>query len=259
MKLNRKWLAVIMLLVMMFALTACGEKKEENPQPTEAPQAAAHPIVGLWVVDFDATMQATGFTLEEIEQEKTAMSDLYMSYEFFADGTVMGTQVMYGETMSAENTYTIEGDKITYATGYSVFFKQEGDKLILGEGEDMLVLFRGEQGAPLPTPKVTANAAHLIVGEWVLDRDVMMQGVSDEEYQQNKELYDTAEVSMEFTADGKLFMHSTAGGQTETREATYSVNGNMLTMVGSSGRFSIDGDKLTLVQGGISITYTRRK
>ena len=141
MKQNKRWLAALLLVVMMISLTACGEKKEEAPQPTEAPALAVHPIVGVWVQD----------------------------------------------------------------------------------------------------------------------REQMMQGVSQEEYEANKELYDTAENALEFTADGKLFMYITAGDLSDTREATYSVSGNQLTMVGSSGTYSIDGDTLTLVQGGISITYTRKK
>lgn len=113
-----------------------------------------------------------------------------------------------------------------------------------------------EEAAPAATlaPKV-----HAIVGQWVMDWDLMMQGVSQEEYEANKELYDTSEVVMEFTADGKLLQHIKAGDQSETREITYSVSGNELSFMGTTGIFAIQDDKLTLVQDGVTITYTRRK
>lgn len=141
MKMNKRWMAALMLLVMMLALTACGEKKEAAPKPTDAPQYAGHPIVGVWV----------------------------------------------------------------------------------------------------------------------LDRDQMMQGVSQEEYEQNKEAYDSSEVAMEFTADGKLLMHISAMGQTDIREVTYTVSDNQLAFMGTAGTFAIEGDRLTLVQGSDTILYTRKK
>ena len=113
-----------------------------------------------------------------------------------------------------------------------------------------------EEAAPAAT---LAPTVHAIVGQWVMDWDLMMQGVSQEEYEANKELYDTSEVVMEFTADGKLFMYITAGDKSETREITYSVSGNELSFMGTTGIFAIQDDKLTLVQNGVTITYTRRK
>lgn len=115
---------------------------------------------------------------------------------------------------------------------------------------------QNNEAAPTEAPK---PAVHPIVGVWVQDREQMMQGVSQEEYEANKELYDTSEVSMEFTADGKLLMHIKAGDLSDTLETTYTVSGNQLTFVGTSGTYTIEGDTLTLVQGGISITYTRKK
>lgn len=130
MKQTKRWLAALVLLVIMFTLTACGEKEAEAPQPTETPKLAVHPIVGVWVVD-EETMQQGG----------------------------------------------------------------------------------------------TASSR----------------------------------TALEFTSDGRLLMHITSSGGTVTRESTYTVSGNQLTYAGSPGTFSIKGDKMTLVQGGISISYIREK
>lgn len=117
----------------------------------------------------------------------------------------------------------------------------------------------GEQKAEAKPTEAPKLAVHPIVGVWVQDREQMMQSVSQEEYEANKELYDSSEVAMEFTADGTLYMYIKAGDMSDTRETTYTVSGNQLAFVGTSGTYTIEGDKLTLVQGGISITYTRRK
>ena len=108
---------------------------------------------------------------------------------------------------------------------------------------------------------LAACSSSSIVGKWKMDiKSVLtMSGMSEAEYEQMKPLIGDMSATMEFTEDGKVYLVVTAMGQSETEEQTYSVDGDKLTMGGSTGTYKIDGDKLTLTQDGMSLTMTRVK
>ena len=142
MKLNKKWIVVILLVVLALCLTACGEKKEETtktPAATEAPKT----IVGLWVVNMEETMIADGLSAEEAREYAASMAGASMTYEFTADGKLIGRQTMNGETVTEETTYTLDGNNLNMGEGSSAVYKLEGDKLTI-DGGDPFVLYRSK-------------------------------------------------------------------------------------------------------------------
>lgn len=142
MNLNKKWIAVLLLVVLALCLTACGEKKEEAPK-TPAATEAPKTIVGLWVVNMEETMIADGLSAEEAKETVAAMGDAKMTYEFTADGRLIGTQTMNGENMTEETTYTLDGDKLIMGEGSTAVYKLEGDKLTI-DGGDTFVMYRSK-------------------------------------------------------------------------------------------------------------------
>mgnify|MGYP003299009385 CR=1 FL=1 len=138
MKLNKKWIALMLLVCVAFALTACGEKKEEA-KPAEAPKT----IVGLWVVNMEESMIADGLSAEEAREYAASMGDAKMTYEFTADGRLIGQQTMYGETVTKETTYTLDGNNLNMGEGSSAVYKLEGDKLTI-EGGDTFIMYRSK-------------------------------------------------------------------------------------------------------------------
>lgn len=136
MKMNKKWIAVIMLVVMVFALTACGEKKEET-KPTEAPKAT---IVGVWQMDIESLLTMAGISAEEYEMVKSA-GGFEITLEFTADGKAIMTTTAMGQSQVDESTYSVNGDVLTM-DGSDGTYKIEGNKLTLSQGELTLNLTR---------------------------------------------------------------------------------------------------------------------
>lgn len=137
MKLGKKLVAVLMMLMIALCLTACGETKEEKKP------AAPKTIVGLWVVNMEETMIADGLSAEEAREYAASMAGASMTYEFTADGKLIGRQTMNGETETEETTYTLDGDKLIMGEGSSAVYKLEGDKLTI-DGGDPFVLYRSK-------------------------------------------------------------------------------------------------------------------
>ena len=108
---------------------------------------------------------------------------------------------------------------------------------------------------------LAACSSSSIVGKWKMDiKSVLkMSGMSEADYEQMKPLIGDMSATMEFTEDGKVYLVVTAMGQSETKEQTYSVDGDKLTMDGSTATYKIDGDKLTITENGMSLTMTRVK
>lgn len=107
---------------------------------------------------------------------------------------------------------------------------------------------------------LAACGSNSIVGVWKMDVGSLLQqvGMSESEYEAMKSLLGDMEGTVEFTSDGKMITKVTAMGQTQTQEGTYTVEGDKLTMDGSTGTYKIDGNKLTLTQNGMSMTLTRK-
>lgn len=99
-----------------------------------------------------------------------------------------------------------------------------------------------------------------IVGTWTMDLDAMLEsvGISKADYESMKSIIGNIEMTIEFTKDGRVITKTTMMGESETEEATYKVEGNMLYIDGEPGEFSLNGNKLTLIYDGESVTLTRK-
>lgn len=129
MKLN-KLIAVLMLVVLAFGLTACGSKEQS--------------IVGKWSLDADSMLAMSGEDLSSMsEEEKELMKGMLammsMTMEFTADGKAIMSMTMMGETETEETTYSLEDGKLVME-GEPAEYKVEGDKLsITAEGQTLVM------------------------------------------------------------------------------------------------------------------------
>lgn len=127
MKLNKKWIAVILLVVMALCLTACGEKKEEA-KPAEA---AKPTIVGVWEMEKETLLNTFGLTDEAYEEAKAEFGYIAITYEFTADGKVIATEISGEEKqVIGETTYIVDGNNITI-DGDKSTYKIDGNKLFV--------------------------------------------------------------------------------------------------------------------------------
>ncbi len=137
MKLNKKWIAVLLLVVMAVALTACGgEKKEEAAKPT---------IVGVWKMDIKDVLKEINMTQEEYDTMKQFMENMAASIggtvEFTADGKWVKT-ISSGMGIPADadsGVYKVEGDKLTLDEQETATFKIEGNTLTISTDPAMVL------------------------------------------------------------------------------------------------------------------------
>lgn len=129
MKLN-KLIAVLMLVVLAFGLTACGSKEQG--------------IVGKWSLDADSMLAMSGEDLSSMSEEekefmKGMLAMMSMTMEFTADGKAILSMTMMGETETEETTYSLEDGKLVME-GEPAEYKVEGDKLsITSEGQTLVM------------------------------------------------------------------------------------------------------------------------
>lgn len=103
-----------------------------------------------------------------------------------------------------------------------------------------------------------------IVGVWKMDIDAIlaMEGITKEaypdEYDMMKSMMAGAEMTLEFTNDGRCIMKASVMGETTEEQSTYTLEGNTIYLDGEPGEYKISGNKLTLTEGGISLTLTRK-
>lgn len=137
MKLNKKWIAVLLLVVMALCLTACGEKKEEA-KPTEAPKPT---IVGKWQMDIKSVLKMSGISEAEYEQMKPLIGDMSATMEFTEDGKVYLVVTAMGQSETEEEAYSVDGDKLTMS-GSTGTYKIDGDKLTITQDGMSLTMTR---------------------------------------------------------------------------------------------------------------------
>lgn len=88
---------------------------------------------------------------------------------------------------------------------------------------------------------LAACSSNSIVGKWKFDH-------GDGDY-----------TIYEFKENGKLYGTFHYGGQVETDETTYTVDGDKLTFEGVTYTFKVDGDKLQMTAGSATANLTRVK
>jgi len=128
----RKWLMIVMALVLSLSLAACGSSEPEaeklgtemvqdaiNEIEENKQEVADKAIVGSWTADgttFTFNEDGTGKTVLSIIGKDDAGNDFFYTAE---DGELIMT--IKGE--ETETTYTIEGDKLTLKneSGTSVY------------------------------------------------------------------------------------------------------------------------------------------
>ncbi|MBQ4639329.1 MAG: hypothetical protein IJB69_02300 [Clostridia bacterium] len=124
MKMN-KIVAVLMLVVMAFALTACGAKQQS--------------VVGKWEMDMNAVMEMMGVSEEEMALVQALASDMSATMEFTKDGKCILEMTAMGQSQTQEQEYVIEDGKIVLE-GSPADYKVEGDKLsITADGITMVL------------------------------------------------------------------------------------------------------------------------
>ncbi len=112
MKMNKKLVAILLLVVMVVSLAAC----------------SSNSIVGVWKLDAKAIMEMTGMPAEMV-----AVADMIDgTMEFTKDGKTITKITAMGQTQTIENTYKVDGNKLI-SDGGEATFKIDGDKLSITE------------------------------------------------------------------------------------------------------------------------------
>lgn len=135
MKQNKKWVAIILLIVVAFALTACGEQKEAIPGGSDTA------LVGVWAMEKETLMDFVGLTEESYEQAMEQHGNIGMSYEFTADGKLYLYKITGSDKqLFLEGVYTVDGNQII-VDNEAVAYQLDGNKLTI-EGGTPLHLIR---------------------------------------------------------------------------------------------------------------------
>ena len=145
----KKYLSVLLALVMVFSLAACGSAPEPTAAPTEAP---TEPQILAYTYEFDGMMG-----------KETAQIDLYPDYtcQFYLPGNEMIKDIYEGIYSREENVVTIFGLKNTDAdSAYALpglwDWIKEGNATITVDDTTMTFVPEGAgAGAPAETPAET--------------------------------------------------------------------------------------------------------
>ncbi|MBE5786740.1 MAG: hypothetical protein E7324_04285 [Clostridiales bacterium] len=116
MKLNKRFLAVLVLVVMAFSLAACSGGEST--------------IVGTWKMDLEGMLAVSGISKADYEAMKSTIGEIEMTMEFTKDGKVITKITMMGQTETETATYKVEGNQL-YVDGDPGEFKLNGNKLTL--------------------------------------------------------------------------------------------------------------------------------
>lgn len=128
MKLN-KMVAILMLVVLAFSLTACGGSKGQD-------------IVGKWNIDVNSLLEMTGASPTDLEMIES-LGGMSATMEFTKDGKCILEMSVMGQTETQEQTYTLEDGKVLL-DGAPGDYKVEGDKLTLTADGLTMVLTRAK-------------------------------------------------------------------------------------------------------------------
>ncbi len=128
MKLN-KMVAILMLVVLAFSLTACGGSKGQD-------------IVGKWNIDVNSLLEMTGASPTDLEMIES-LGGMSATMEFTKDGKCILEMSMMGQTETQEQSYTLEDGKVLL-DGAPGDYMVEGDKLTLTADGLTMVLTRAK-------------------------------------------------------------------------------------------------------------------
>ena len=125
MKLGKKLVAVLLLVVMVVSLAACSSSS----------------IVGKWKMDIKSVLTMSGMSEAEYEQMKPLIGDMSATMEFTEDGKVYLVVTAMGQSQTEEQTYSVDGDKLTMG-GDTGTYKIDGDKLTITQDGMSLTMTR---------------------------------------------------------------------------------------------------------------------
>lgn len=220
-------------------------------------------LVGVWDLDIESILKMSGISDADYEQMKPLLGDMTATLEFTADGRMVLTTTVMGQTNVAEQSYSVQGNQII-VNDSPAEYTIVGNQLTIMENNMSLTMTRNTTAVPAqPTAPVTPAApvaGGSIVGVWTLNFEDMLgqMGITAEEYEQYKDYIGDAKMTVEFTADGSMMTTMIAMGQTESYTDTYEVSGSSLIIDGEAGSYQINGDQLTITSPtGETMTLTR--
>ena len=112
-----------------------------------------------------------------------------------------------------------------------------------------------QPAAPVTEEPAKPSLTELLIGTWALD-DVEGEGEAAE---QARTMLSLVEATYTFHADGTMVVTATAFDQTSEESAEYSLEGDLLTVAGDTGRIEIDGDTLKMhLNEGYTVVYKRK-
>lgn len=250
-------------LTIKATTTMVFNRQVEGVAPAVPAATGDQSVVGVWNLDIEGILQMAGISEDDYEMMKPYLDLMSATMEFTADGRMIMVMNVMGQETVQEEEYEIVGNTIV-VEGAPAEYTIVGDTLTITEGEMSLSMTRSTAAPTVdpvaPVDPVVPAAGDGIVGEWAMDIEEMMMlsGMPEEELEEMRPFLSLMSATMEFTADGKVYAHMTAMGQTQTEETTYSVSGNTIIMDGDEGTYSIVGDKLSITIDGETLTLTRK-
>ncbi|MBQ9942824.1 MAG: hypothetical protein IJO67_00525 [Clostridia bacterium] len=252
MKPNKKWMAVLLLVIVALCQTACSETNVEASQTTENKEllldtkTEQNPLFGLW------KLNGVPYGAEE-------GTECY--YEFGAD-YVAKTKVVLNGIIIRENAskYTIEGNKLQFEMENNAhLFSIEGNVMTIdveSKGTSFMILTKEEATA-------TEAQQSTIVGLWELDMDevLLASGVLPEDLEEEKVNSGNMSGRFEFMADGRVICEETIFGVYQISESTYSLDGNQCTIDNvATVEYVLEGnDRLILKDDSNLLIFNRIK
>lgn len=226
-----------------------GEIQTETAQTAAAPQNTE--VVGLWEADKASILSMSGVDLDAMTEEQRAaaeatLAQMSMTMEFTADGKAIMTMTVFGEAQVEEGDYMVQDGQI-FVDGDPAQYTIEGDTMTLSyEGQFQMSMTR----------------VNPLLGVWDLDVVSLMQLVSPELSLTEEEMEAICSLmtaTMEFTADGRMLLVTKALDQTTTEENSYTLKDGKVFINGAPAEFVIEGDTLTIIENGMTMTLTRHQ
>lgn len=261
MKLNKKCLAVMMLVVMMLPMTVCGAIEWVTPM-----ESLYTELAGTWEVNWDATLEQAALEAnipaDVLEATKAAYKDIKIT--FVIDEAGAGTEIreINGQEEVYPGTFMISGDTVFISYYGECQYEILGDRVILKQdGVTQYIIDRKMDDAALipatpvvDEPIVDEPSQSSIIGTWetmwneTIDATATRDNFSAEEVEELKQYYATGIMQMyvEFDEAGWMTVTQVKDGQSQVDKSMYEVSGDELIINGTGFYYELDGDVLKI-------------